>query len=134
MKVSICKNALRLSNIGFAIIVSQASAQIADPDQRMRWFNLQRLAIETKEIDTCRLLVQAEPKQKYQAAYDSAASETATSIEAYIKKYPNGRFNDKSPDAYRFRVWSVTMGVAAAKARPFKQLNQSECDLLTLTR
>ena len=129
------KKYFRLFSISFAMITSQASAQITDPDQRMRWFNLQRLAIETKEIDTCRLLVQAEPKQKFQSAYDSAASETANAIEAYIKQFPNiGRFKDESTDAYRYRVWNVTMGVGAEKARSFKQLNQSECDLLTLTR
>jgi hypothetical protein len=35
----------------FAFPASQAPAQITDPDQRMRWFNLQRLAIETNKIE-----------------------------------------------------------------------------------
>src|SRR4051794_34161134 len=114
-----------LTAIWFALLASQASAQIADPDQRMRWFNLQRLATETEELNNCWL---ADP-ERYKAAYYKAATETGAAVQAYIEKYPE-TFKDESADAFRYRVWSVALGVGKEKARSPQQLKSEFCALL----
>lgn len=115
-----------------ACLSSATSAQISDPDQRMRWFNLQRLAIETNEIEACQFLDPAD--QIYSGAYYRAATETAAAIEAYIAKYPNGRGNHETPDAYRYRVWSVAMKVGIEKARSGSQMDKSICRIMIMRR
>lgn len=107
--------------ICFAMLASQASAQITDPDQRMRWFNLQRLAIETQELEACRFHATVEPNEKFQAALNRAAGETAAAIEAYVAKYPTVS-KDESVDAYRYRVWRIAIraGIEKTKALPDK--------------
>jgi hypothetical protein len=116
----------------FTFLASQASAQITDPDQRMRWFNLQRLAIETREIEACQFLNPSE--QRYTDAYYRAAGEMAAAIEAYISKYPDGRGKQETPDAYRYRVWSVALRVGIEKARSGKQMNVSACQIMVFSR
>jgi hypothetical protein len=116
--------------IAFAMFSGIASAQISAPEQRMYWFNLQRLATETTEIENCEALNSFDAK--YRDAYYRAAADTAVAIEKYIARYPNGQWELESPDAYRYRVWSVAMRVGMQKARSSEQL-KSTCALF-LTR
>lgn len=117
----------------FTLLATQTVAQITDPEQRMRWFNLQRLATETAEIEACQFVVPSEV-DKYTAALYGSAGETATAIEAYIAKYPDGRGKQESPGAYRYRVWDVALKVGREKAWAGKRANESLCRVLLLSR
>jgi hypothetical protein len=116
--------------VAFTFLSSQATAQFNDPDERMRWFNLQRLAVEAREIEACQVLDLAE--QRYRAAYYRAAGELAAAVEDYISKYPSNRWKQETPEAYRYRVWSVALDVGREKARSVKAINKSVCELLTI--
>jgi hypothetical protein len=115
------------------LLASQASAQITDPEQRMRWFDLQRLATDTAEIEACQFLNLPEAS-KYTAAFYKAASETSAAIEAYIAKYPDGRGKQETPNAYRYRVWDVALKAGRDKAWAGKRANESLCRVLLMSR
>lgn len=116
-----------------AFLISQASAQITDPEQRMRWFDLQRLATETAEIEACQFVSPSET-DKYTAALYRSAGETATAIEAYIVKYPEARWKQESPAAYRYRVWDTALKVGREKAWAGKRVSESLCRIVLLGR
>ncbi len=107
-----------------------APAQFTDPIQRKDWFDLQRTATDVANLEGCR--AQAGYKDESAlAAYMTASAQLAKDIGAYLDKYPNGRGSNESIDAYRYRVWSVTLRVGREKATPLNQLNPSKCQLLT---
>lgn len=107
-----------------------AFCQITDPDQRMRWFNLQRLAIEVRELENCQFFDMKDPR--YGQAYARAADETGLAIEAYIAAYPSGRGRTETVSAYRYRVWQVAIRTGIEKSRQGAQLNESSCQLLLI--
>jgi hypothetical protein len=117
--------------LAFSLIGESAIAQITDPEHRMRWFNLQRLATETAEIELCSIVNLKD--QRYQVAYYRAASDTAAAIEKYLAQYPEGRAKQEAPEAYRYRVWYVAITAAKEKARSIQQMNEITCRTMLLT-
>ncbi|MCC8937428.1 hypothetical protein H8A99_13335 [Bradyrhizobium sp. Arg68] len=115
------------------VVCSVADAQITDPDQRMRWFNLQRLATEVEDIQHCSTLNLND--RRYQEAYYRAATETTAAIESYLSKFPNeGRGKYETTEAYRYRVWHVAITAGKEKARPVKLLTEATCQIILMGR
>jgi hypothetical protein len=112
------------------LLAGAASAQIADPEQRMYWFNLQRLTAEAAGIEACNL--RSLPNRSYDPQpYYRAAGEAAVAIEAYIQRYPEqGRWKNESPEAYRYRIWQTAILAGQEKGRSGKQLTDFDCHLL----
>ena len=51
-------------------------------------------------------------------------SELTSEIESYVKKFVERRGENESPDAFKYRVWDVTLRVGKEKAR---KMNSTEC-------
>ena len=112
------------------LLTGAVSAQITDPDQRMYWFNLQRLAAEAAEIEACNLRQMKTDDFDWQVYYRAAAA-TNAAIEAYVRRYPEqGRGENEPTDAYRYRVWQTTILAGHEKARSGDRISDVECNLI----
>ncbi len=70
--------------VGIAILlgIGAASGQISDPEQRMRWFDLQRLATEALELDRCQFYELKEGTNKFLSAHYLTADEMTAAIDS----------------------------------------------------
>ena len=109
--------------VGIAILlgIGAASGQISDPEQRMRWFDLQRLATEALELDRCQFYELKEGTNKFLSAHYLTADEMTAAIDSYVSKYPT-RARGESTNAFRYRVWAIAIRVSLEKARPIRDV------------
>src|SRR4029077_4860681 len=100
---------------------SACFAEVADKDQRIRWLNLQKLAIEARELNRCTGVIWVEDISAFEPitrAYFRKTDELAKAIEEFVSRYSNRRGKDETIPAFRYRVWDVTLQAGAEKARP----------------
>ena len=119
---------LRICSAAILVLASAASAQITDKQQQMHWYYLQKLAIDTKELESC--FFNPNEIKGVREAYYRRMDELATLIEDYVAQYSETRGKEESVPAFRYRVWDTTLGVGVNKARPSSELIPALCDTL----
>ncbi len=112
-------------------------AEIADHEQRMHSFYLQKLAADARELDRCMAVISVEDIAAFEPivrVYFRKADELAKAIEDHVSRYASKRGKHETVLAFRYRVWEDSLRVGAEKARPVSALNRNICSALTPSR
>jgi hypothetical protein len=95
-----------------------ARAQIADPEQRKSWFNLQKLAADIEELNRCFAVLTTRDNRTVELPnYYARIEEFVSEVDEYVRKYVDRRGKEESPAVFRFRVWQVSLNAGAQQAR-----------------
>ena len=118
----------------FLVSASVCSAEIVDKEQRTRWFNLHKLAIDVKELNRCTAVVSVEDLAAFEPivrAYNRKTDELAKAIEEFVSRYADRRSKQETVFSFRYQVWDVSLQAGAEKARPVSALYRDACSALT---
>ena len=107
--------------LNVATFTMVADAQITDPVQRKDWIYLHTLAKDIEELNRCAVnhsssFSENQTKALW-ASYYRLVREFVVEIDRYIRKYSDRRSKTETVEAFRFRVWKMSLEVGGSEAR-----------------
>ena len=134
---SVCVGACcALALIGVLVAASPSLAQPA-ADERTAAANLQKLAIEVRELDRCMAIVSVEDISAFEPltrTYYRKADELAKAIDDHAARFAARRSKHETALSFKYRVWESTLRAGSERARLPPALNRQVCTALASAR